>query len=885
MIGRKGERMAYCELPHRIATFLLLAVVARTFLAGQESPRQPQVGTTISGVGQVRYTRDFVWSESPSEDLSAPGKKNVTLSRCPAGVKADEPEYWIYIAGTGTPEAVKVAGGTCKADERSGTLQFVTVHSHPPGYTIGSASDGLQEASIAVAFQPSNPNLPAQAGHVIVSPGTELRLRARVSIRASSQVVDFSGSIFDCYLDDVCVYVGDPKNSVQFDNVTIVNPRGRAMIVNGTRPMIETNAQSTRIVNVTTATGAKGATFGTYVQVDDDQSFLLDGLDSSSRSVRCDSDFCGAYVTAPGPFNVWSAVGWLKNLNISPQCHGNGVDWQSGNTLRVSDSVIQGFQQFGVRTGVRRGGYGGTELDNVYMEEGRGCGIGETGAAGVIAQGGTLTIRSDRSPAGQSPQFQNLGSIYYHYFVVLSHPKFGDSMPLAAGWAKTDGSKPVNVTWPVVRGIKGAGRYKLLRMAWQENIDKPSPVGTGEWLIGTVDPAACGAARCSFEDTHAKGQSYTTVNTFGGVPVYFPVLDFWPGAIVLSSGSDGQTLGSPAKLFIDNAPTGGIVSVARYADGPTIYAQGCQGGSGIGYGPTIYPAMSCLEPGYSTWFLKRGLLFQSKDPNDAGKFVNYKGKINFVTTGTGPSPLITWEDSNPGKTISDPLGRPPAEVTDSDTGIYSRGIQYSRAKTEIRNYIGKLPDASPQESLTATVKTFTVPIHTPKIEGIKDKSVVANLNADMVDGIRLTKFAGGKCLESSPDGSGIVESPGHCGAGGGDPPRAEQFTYTFFDAHNVLTAAQLVPSVYVNLTAPLHITGVYCEIDSGEASINLQKEAGATKSPVLSKDLPCSQQGAISTATISGSDTVAVGEKLDHVTVKAAGNLHRMNVVVKYTVD
>jgi hypothetical protein len=371
---------------------------------------------------------------------------------------------------------------------------------------------------------------------------------------------------------------------------------------------------------------------------------------------------------------------------------------------------------------------------------------------------------------------------------------------------------------------------------------------------------------------------------FGGPPPYYPSLDFWPGSIVLG-GTDGANIGSPARLFIDNAPREGIVSVARYTDGPIIYALSCQGSPGFGYGPTLYPSMECMDPGYSNWPLKRSLLFESKNISDAGKFTNRKGKLNFLTLGTGPSPLITWEDSSPMKTISDVLYRPVAESTDSDTGMYGPGIQYSRAKTEIRNYIGKLPDASPQESLTTAVKTFSVPVSTPKIEGIKDKSVVANLNADMVDGIRLKKFAGGKCLESSPDGSGIVESTGYCGAGAADPPRAEQFTYTFFDPHNVLTAAQLVPSVYVNLTAPLHITGVYCEIDSGEASINLQKDAGSTKSPVLSKDLPCSSQGAISTAIVTGSDTVAVGEKLDHITVKVAGNLHRMNVVVKYTVD
>jgi hypothetical protein len=68
------------------------------------------------------------------------------------------------------------------------------------------------------------------------------------------------------------------------------------------------------------------------VQVDDDQAFLLDGLDTTlGGGLRCDSTVCSPAVYAPGPFNVFSAVGWLKNLNISLQCAGNGVDWESGN--------------------------------------------------------------------------------------------------------------------------------------------------------------------------------------------------------------------------------------------------------------------------------------------------------------------------------------------------------------------------------------------------------------------------------------------------------------------------------------------------------------------------------------------------------------------------
>ena len=107
---------------------------------------------------------------------------------------ASEPWYYVFISGTGTPEAVKVVGGTCKGDGRPGTLEFVTEHGHPAGYVVGSASSGLQEASIAARFTPTNPTGVSQSGKVVVPPG-EYDVFAPVSIRASNQTIDFAGSI------------------------------------------------------------------------------------------------------------------------------------------------------------------------------------------------------------------------------------------------------------------------------------------------------------------------------------------------------------------------------------------------------------------------------------------------------------------------------------------------------------------------------------------------------------------------------------------------------------------------------------------------------------------------------------------------------------------
>lgn len=284
-----------------------------------------------AGMLAIKYATDYGWSQNPGNNLSAAGAQLVNLAQCPPGVSGTEPQYYVYISGTGTAEAVLVTGGTCAGNGLPGTLQFTTTNSHPPGYSVGSASGGLQEALIAARFIPSNPAGTSQSGKVIVPPG-ELKLFARVSIRASNITVDFSGSIVECWMNDTCLFLGDTANSSTYSDITLVNPRGRPAIANGIAPFIEVNAQKSRLFNVSTRQPVTGGTFGALVQVDDDQAFLLDGLDTTlGGGLRCDSTFCAPAVYAPGPFNVFSAVGWLKNLNISLQCAGNGVDWESGN--------------------------------------------------------------------------------------------------------------------------------------------------------------------------------------------------------------------------------------------------------------------------------------------------------------------------------------------------------------------------------------------------------------------------------------------------------------------------------------------------------------------------------------------------------------------------
>ena len=166
-----------------------------------------------------------------------------------------------------------------------GPCSLPSKRSHVAGETLSSASGGLQEALIAARYAPTNPPGTPQSGVVVVPP-KELKAFARVSIRSSNLTVDFSGSILECWMDDACIFVGDPSNANAYQDITLINPRGRPTIAHGQKPFIEVNAQKTRLFNVSTRVPLKGGSFGSYVQVDDDESFLLDGLDTSLRQRR-----------------------------------------------------------------------------------------------------------------------------------------------------------------------------------------------------------------------------------------------------------------------------------------------------------------------------------------------------------------------------------------------------------------------------------------------------------------------------------------------------------------------------------------------------------------------------------------------------------------------
>jgi hypothetical protein len=691
-----------------------------------QSPSAPdkskrQLLDSGAGVNQdgAMVATDFNWSRKALTDLNVPGKKIINLSSCPQGVKGDEPEYWVYLSGTGEPESVRVAGGTCAGSGAAGTLKVETANPHAAGYTIGSASDGIQEASIAARFIPSNPNGSSQSGKVIVAPG-EYNLYARTTFLASGQTVDFSGSIVNCYMRDTCLKVGDAANSNDYGHITLIGPRGRPMVTGGTYPFIEVNASTTRIFNVATRVSKAGGTFGTWVQVDDDQAFLLDGLDTSlANDLRCEATYCGSYITAPGPFNKWSAVGWVKHLNISANCNGNGVDWQSGNTVRIEDSVIQGFSQFGVRTGTPRGGYGPSELTNVYEEVGNCANPLGIGQAGVIVIGGasgrpTLKIDGGETPAGQTPTFANQPKgTPWTYYLVSRDVTAGNivTAPWLVGGALLNGSGNVKVQTPQVTKGTDVIQYDLLRL--QKQISGPDrgllvgPFGTGEFAVLTASSGDCRNGVCTFIDTQAQLKTYVIA-----AQSWAPEVKFWPAPYVISGG---------ASVQVDNYRGGALVSDSTQ---PAIFANTC-GPAATNYSPAI---ITCIQPSMlinSDWQSVGTMLFRGGLAGGDGNNVSsWKGRLLFelnpkTSLPTGPEHIVTLVDCNPLKTLFTPGHRPGNDSCDSFIGLDAGNVNFDHAgiafgaALSLSNYIGNVGDGTNwKERLTATQKLFKVPILT-----------------------------------------------------------------------------------------------------------------------------------------------------------------------------
>jgi len=726
-------------------------------------PATGGLGNTPASTQPVKYASEYNWQQSPaSPPALAAGANTIVLAPCPRGFMVDTapigaqytPTHYVYIAGAGSPETAKITRVSGYAGDPSCQFSVTLANGHGAGYTVGSSSGGIKEASEAARSQTG---WLFQGGEVVIdSGGSPYKIYAPLHFEASYQTIRQTGGRLECYVaDDDCVVVGRRDSQTTTQNVVLDDLMFHAAngnITNFARDAIHVNAQTTVIRNPRfdysgrSAHGAPIGSFNSYVSVCDDEAFTLDGLDVyNGVGLRGDRRGQAVYALAEGHSrnaNNCYAVGWLQHINGNLQCAGNVITWLSGNGLRVSDSVVQGFSQYGIRTGAPTGGYNGnTQLDNDYFEVG-GCtnpdyidagakGAAAQGMAGVITQAGQVTAHGSTGITGAMPQFKcsgKAGNTQFNYWLVANQSGAaqgnGASAPLYLGNTPTNCSGTLTGYFPAIQpAANGSLTLTILRTAGAGgNIAIPYAGG-----CPGGSPTACGAVVVSQAPSggviEAFSDNVANSTTSYNVPAisFVPYLRFWPGNLVLSAGSPTNRTQVPVATFageqILTGGTGvGIVSV-NGNDSPSSFSlQGTGGTQGLLSGSTGgLGSVSVQLGGFNTATL---LMRNQQAYSEAA---GLKGRLNFIGTnaaGFNGGSIITLVDSYPDKTVATSNYRPAMDAEDvwigSDNPASANRKNMPLAfggPVSISNYINALPDGTNwKERLTAKQKTLAVPL-------------------------------------------------------------------------------------------------------------------------------------------------------------------------------
>ena len=452
--------------------------------------------------------------------------------------------------------------------------------------------------------------------------------------------------------------------------------------------------------------------FNNGITVLNDQAFSLTdfkpGLLSLGAGDMCTttSPYCGNMLYFPGPGSN-APVAWLKNIDLSEECSGNGLTAFNGNTVIWDGGITQGFAQHGLSTGNRRGGFSNTILNDIYIEETNACQNPETpsctsssgcgNSMGVYSYGGSTRWTGGEGPQGNVPEFATGGSQNYYYYLVAIDSVLGASAPLYFGAAIPSGST-VNGFFPRVAQTNTLRSYTIIRTTDANNAPTTaSCTGGSTTACGSVATGVlqCATLECSFSDNVSVATSAVTITDPTG---YIPDAMFWPGPVIVS----GTSTGCGNFTFDTNSLISGVVALCGRAVPTVATLQNTQGGFKDAYVQALGGVSTLLD--------------------DMNAFTNgLKGRAiverkNGQTVPGGE--IITLVDSNPSKTQASSSKRPSADSADSYIGNDAAGAALNAAQlafgapVAISSYIGNSGDnVSFLERLTATRKTFNVPVN------------------------------------------------------------------------------------------------------------------------------------------------------------------------------
>ncbi len=680
----------------------------------------PAAPGSSSATNAIFFANDFQWAATPlGQALTANSAATVTMTPCPRGLLATEPSFQLRLTDGGKSETVTLTAGTCTSSKTSGTIVFTPTMGHTAGaWTLGSATAGMQEAALACRVESGDPSN-YWGGCEVRSPKGNPQFYGTLTVRSSWVDLNFTPSVYVTFYSLPAVFLGDVADVLHYPGIVMRNWRGRAAVT-GTASVIVDNSQGAKIYNMSGVAPITGNTVGNWIEVRNDQSFTIDGVDPSyANDIRCDATYCGNVIYMPGPFSTNAAYGYIKHLNLTLNCTGNGIDAHSGNGFHLEDSVIQGVSQYGIRYGNDKGGYQNFTSKGVYMENGT-CNnpvFGMPLQAGIILQGGGYKNYGDVAmlPGGGLAQFspQNAGANLVQYAIVASHTTLGDSVPLPMGFTFTDSTTATTVKFPAIAGITTGSTYKLLAKYWDQNSANTAFYGSGAFLVATITPTSCANGACTYTDTHAcspQGVTWSgksacgTYAVTGGVSSagggYMPKLDFWPGQIIAGVSADGntQTTGTGLPPIEMSDLPAGIVFAGPANWENKIRALNCSFYGSGNAAPSEFLAQCRNTETHFGGDAVKGATVRMGHSFTSGASSQNKGAYNFIHN-AAPTDVVTIEDSAPDKTLSTGINpnsggayRPSADTGDMAIAEDQSGGLAFRSPQSWSVYLNNLAD-------------------------------------------------------------------------------------------------------------------------------------------------------------------------------------------------
>jgi len=325
--------------------------LSTTPVASQTIAQPAGTQFATNNLANIRYvTSSWNWAQTPADNLATPGNVAIHLSPCPLGIDtASSTNYYtykVYISGAGTAEAVAVTGGSCTPGASSGTITVKTAYAHAAGYTVGSASTGIQEAwNDAWTNDIPHDATNTAAPYVKLTADSNYRVYASVYLRGKGGILDGAGAFIACSTRDRCIFVGTTQPGPATHYHKLYNLTGGSTV----------NVDGVQVASVSASSGTYTITTASV------HSFVVgDTVDCEYHSQTNDQHWASPVVSVPtassftvafgnGSFAAGAnTFGFCNILNAFIEDNSNKVVIQDINLTQLAPTLAMGFFSYGI---------------------------------------------------------------------------------------------------------------------------------------------------------------------------------------------------------------------------------------------------------------------------------------------------------------------------------------------------------------------------------------------------------------------------------------------------------------------------------------------------------------------------------------------------------